>query len=524
MDTPSGDEGGNGDTTTDVSLDRSRYGYTAMDIAAADDGFDSDEDGGSLEGHYHAIIDSGDLQHATSTQRQGRNGFKIGADSARHYMVVRGDHRREDDGEEDPDSREADSHSTDSSGALVPLDFRALAEQALRGLDLEHEHTLLSQVQSPTAGAVGDDTANDGVQTGDFVASFPTEFEAGPQISKRNEDDLDFKAIESAMKNIRLKSPHFATSLDEGASSAMRDGDYGDAMDSALMEVLDTVSRNIRSRGGAKAKHELIPPNSLAAFRRNTQKAKRASSNLTRSAIMAESLVRLWPVISFKRRMAALSSCDGNTDKREPGTLVIEIVGADGVECSSEDSVRKAVFPFVRWVDKALRAGSFSSSVTGFTSLVILMTGPCIPNAVVGKEMSLLPDSLSSSGLLEATVKFEQRECHETKESLEVDLFIAFNAGVWGYDSWRPTIAHMCQPGRRTLFVITAYTIEESEDDAEVIAEVVQEMADPSARGRQLWPPERCPFSSKVERPTSSAPAGRTYYQNGAWQTWLLGC
>mmetsp|Transcript_28479 Transcript_28479/g.64796 ORF Transcript_28479/g.64796 Transcript_28479/m.64796 type:complete len:513 (-) Transcript_28479:167-1705(-) len=512
MDAPSNDdEGGDGDPdVVGTSLDRPRDGYTAMDMIA-DDGFDSDEDGGSVA--YHAIIDGGGTQQATHTHTQ-RNGFKNGAD--RHYMVVRGEHHREDD----LDSREADSQSTDSSDALVPLDFRALAEQALRGLDLEHEHTLLSQIQS-TTGAVGDNTANC-LQGGDFVASFPTEFEVEPQIARRNDNNsLDVKAIESAMKNIRLKSPHFATSLDEGASSALVDGDYGDAIDSALAEVLDTVSRNIESRGGSKAKHELIPQNSLASFRRNTEKAKRASSNLTRSAIMAESLVRLWPAISFKRRMAALSSCDSNMDTREPGTLVIQIVGADGVECSSEDCARRAVFPFFRWVDKALRAGSFSSSVTGFSSLIILMTGPCIPDAVVGKEMSLIPehiDSQTSSGLLEAKVKFEQRECHETKESLAVDLFIAFNAGIWGYDSWRPTIAHMCQPGRRTLFVITAYTIEESEDDAEVIAEVAQ------ARGRQLWPPERCPFSSKVERPTSSAPAGRAYYQNGAWQTWLLGC
>ena len=516
MDAPSNDEGG---------PDRSLDGYAAMDIIAADDADESDDDDDDDDdsdadgGYYHPIIDGGDTQ-----QRQGRNGGTNGVDSARHYTVVRDEHHREDDGEGDLDSREADSQSTNSSGVLVPLDFRALAEQALRSLDLEHEDTLLSQVQSPSTGEVGEDAADLRLQDGDFVASFPTDFEA----AKRDEASVNFKAIESAMKNIRLKSPHFATALDEGASSALMGGDYGDAMDSALMEVLDNVSRNIESRGGAKTKHELIPPNSLASFRRNTQKAKRASSNLTRSAIMAESLIRLWPVISFKRRMAALgSSCDSGMSTREPGTLVIEIVGADGVECSSEDTVRKAVFPFVRWVDKALRAGSFSSSVTGFSSLAILMTGPCLPDAVVGKVMSLLPEQLDSHtgiGLLEATVEFQQRECHETKESLEVDLFIAFNAGIWGYDSWKPTIAHLCQPGRRSLFVITAYTIEESEDDAEVIAEIVQETANRSARGRQLWPPERCPFSSKVERPTASAPAGRAYYQNGAWQAWLLGC
>jgi hypothetical protein len=83
-----------------------------------------------------------------------------------------------------------------------------------------------------------------------------------------------------------------------------------------------------------------------------------------------------------------------------------------------------------------------------------------------------------------------------------------------------------------TLFVITAYTLEESEDDASVITEVVETIAinksiklqeNSNAIARQLWAPELNPFSSRLERFTASAPPGRKYFENAAWQAWLLG-
>ena len=50
------------------------------------------------------------------------------------------------------------------------------------------------------------------------------------------------------------------------------------------------------------------------------------------------------------------------------------------------------------------------------------------------------------------------------------DLCIAFHAGVWGYDSWIPTIEAACLE-RNTPFVITSYTQNESEGDEEAIEE-----------------------------------------------------
>lgn len=50
------------------------------------------------------------------------------------------------------------------------------------------------------------------------------------------------------------------------------------------------------------------------------------------------------------------------------------------------------------------------------------------------------------------------------------DLIMAYNAGIWGYDSWIPTLEYLRDwLERPTPVVITAYTVQECEDDAEVM-------------------------------------------------------
>ena len=71
-----------------------------------------------------------------------------------------------------------------------------------------------------------------------------------------------------------------------------------------------------------------------------------------------------------------------------------------------------------------------------------------------------------------------------------------------------------------TLFVITAYTYEECEDDEEVISGLMKDQAARSCY--QIWAPEANVFSSRMQRITESACEGRQYYENGAWQAWLF--
>ena len=72
-----------------------------------------------------------------------------------------------------------------------------------------------------------------------------------------------------------------------------------------------------------------------------------------------------------------------------------------------------------------------------------------------------------------------------------------------------------------SLFVVTAYTYEECEDDEEVITALVNDQAVENVH--QLWSPEINTFSSRRQRITQSANTGRQYFENGAWQAWLFG-
>ena len=523
--------------------------------------------------------------------------------------------------DDDEDNNDISSNNIDDSGNSehinsvsesldIPADFQLLAEQALRGLEVEHISTLersMDSMVNTTTTATADLPPSDmtSASNDDTKQSSTDLFEATfPSIDEDNEmqlnDDqkasslafatsstqaleqdisrpitlpkihlkqpkgmqssrpMDVNAIQKAMKSIRLKSPQLATTLDEGSSTSFSTSTAHTATDAALNTIIKSTISSIETSQQQQqqklASHAIIPLGPLAAFRRNTPKAQSASSNLTRSATLSDAVLRLWPIITFRRKMRTMglsgTIITNPSSSQSTTTLVIHIIGADGVECSSEELVRKSVGSFVRWIDAALSSGVLSHEKTArlevvaqldrIDSLLIEFSGPNMPSVLVGKDMDLLPDKMKSSngGLISAKATFQQREYHEDStgdNNTTADLVIAFNAGIWGYDSWKPTIASMMssassgRPGiGETLFIITAYTVEECEDDAEVIAQVVEETAlskknNTSILGRQVWGPESNQFASRLERKTASAPPGRKYFENGAWQAWLLG-
>jgi hypothetical protein len=105
---------------------------------------------------------------------------------------------------------------------------------------------------------------------------------------------------------------------------------------------------------------------------------------------------------------------------------------------------------------------------------------------------------------------------------------MAFNAGIWGYNEWVPTLEALCRWKHAVPFVVTAYTIEEAEDDAEVMETTILSTSPSNTSTgihdskelldrKRLWSAEPNPFASKQERETASAAKGRHYFENGAW-------
>jgi hypothetical protein len=259
--------------------------------------------------------------------------------------------------------------------------------------------------------------------------------------------EIDTQAVRKAVQAIHLNDPKLSTAF------------------AAWEEQQQIIPRD----------HALIPKASLAAFRKKTTKAIKASANLSRSATIAQALVRL--------------------QLMSKPVLHIHVIGCDRVECETEDRIRTFFGPLVRWLS------------AGGTNVQLRLLGPGVPERS-GPIISC-----------HRAVYHEWLQDHE-----DADLVIAFNAGVWGYNEWRTTIQMLVQRKHSIPFVVTAYTLYEAQDDAEVIQEEVAccWSSKEEASAACLWAPEINPFSSRVERPTQTAVAGRIYRENSAWQAWSL--
>ncbi|KAG5175201.1 kinase-like domain-containing protein [Tribonema minus] len=107
---------------------------------------------------------------------------------------------------------------------------------------------------------------------------------------------------------------------------------------------------------------------------------------------------------------------------------------------------------------------------------------------------------------------------------------LLFNAGLWGYDTWRPTLARLlcapneipccgldadAQPALR-IVVVTSYCASEATDDLDVIEDVLGvEEGDVS---RWLWLPELNPHRSLVARDRRGHVTRHEQYENHHWQ------
>jgi hypothetical protein len=329
------------------------------------------------------------------------------------------------------------------------------------------------------------------------------------QPNERLEPTVDLDAVRRAVRAIRGKGPGFDAQLPGWEAEHYH----------AWGLVLAT----------APLRHPIIPPAPLSAFRKAatsaaagsllsatpSSKAKAATAKLSRSATIAEALRRLDLLQSQER-------------------FVIHVIGCDGAECESEGRIRELFGPVAAWI------GSYSEAPS---KLEIVLLGPNIPSsprsaAADDATLSVNLDRPASHGRLESV---EIRCCpglyheylsrvrmNDTSESRQTDkpsLIVAFQAGIWGYAQWEPTLVHLARQSHEVPIAVTAYTIQEAEDDAEVIERVLatEWTGDPGrARSACAWSPEWNPYASQQPRETATAPPGRVYRENAAWSCWRI--
>jgi hypothetical protein len=389
-----------------------------------------------------------------------------------------------------------DSDGDGQSGTLYSAqnndnaDFRDVANNALMVLENEYQATLSMPSVAlspppPLDSALLEPSAR--TETELENAAFDVDFEGHlPAFSfnpmpKKELPQIDTLAVRKAMTGIKANV----------------------GLDEKLQKWEDEQKRKKSSQ---QHHHSVIPTAPLKAFRRTTAKAIQATANLSRSATIAESLHRLSYLLQCQDR------------------LVIHIVGADQVECQSEERVRATFSPLARWIDQ---------SIYSPRHLSICLVGPNLPSKIAsnGTPIHLLPESSNDHRRLWSA----EARCYEAsyhtwlsdQDTLAADLVVCFNAGIWGYDEWKPTLRYLVDRNAAIPFVVTSYTLEEAEDDFDVMEEMVKESPNHGenvspSKAICLWGPEANAFASKQERDTATAVQGRIYRENHAWQAWRL--
>jgi len=437
----------------------------------------------------------------------------------------------------------SNANSERNSNSFEPQDYRYAASSALMALENDYMMTLRGQVrpslldnQSQTMmnGPVmpmfgsgsrstdcSDRTANfvdNNKSTADFVADFES-LEAAPSIvaqPKKQEPKIDSEAVQKAVAGIiHNTSDKFTAKMKKWLEEQERS--------------IQQKQKQKRENNERQLQHALIPVSSLKAFARDTPKAVQATATLTRSATIADALERLSGLLQSQE------------------CLHIHVVGADHVECQSSERIRHHFGPLVRWIGNNIYAPR---------SLQLSLVGPNVPtNMAVQPAIDLLwtlsqqqqqQSHHDSMRLHTATAQCYEASYHDwlTQQLQEdypllPDVVFCFNAGIWGYDEWKPTIRcllGMSQKKGNTPFIVTSYTLLEAEDDFDVVQEVVNDVKEDASKlgasaaslkqllkKRQcIWEPEMNRFASKEHRPTATAVEGREYRENNAWQAWYL--
>ncbi|CAM9221201.1 unnamed protein product, partial [Laminaria digitata] len=112
-----------------------------------------------------------------------------------------------------------------------------------------------------------------------------------------------------------------------------------------------------------------------------------------------------------------------------------------------------------------------------------------------------------SSGV-SVTFRFNTGLYHDISSLFRApDVLFLFNAGLWGYDDWVPTLEHVLG----WVAVVTSYCEEEADDDMETVERVILQV-------EWLWKPEVNPHRSLVPRHAACAVEGRVLFENQMWQ------
>ena len=153
-----------------------------------------------------------------------------------------------------------------------------------------------------------------------------------------------------------------------------------------------------------------------------------------------------------------------------------------------------------------------------------------------GVNFNMEEQSLSVSEGLKGIDKLTLVYCpglyHESQlaKSYPPDILLAFNAGIWGYDDWLPTLRYILKSDTSNLnrvpLVITSYNRLEAEDDEDVLLKLLKssgagEEADKLAVDKHcVWGTEKNQHPDESSR-RKSTHEGELLTDNAYWMCYI---
>ena len=178
--------------------------------------------------------------------------------------------------------------------------------------------------------------------------------------------------------------------------------------------------------------------------------------------------------------------------------LELHVVGADMREGNTVDATIAIFEPLCELLARA-----------GCTKVQLLLCGPNLGRHLLGIEHVREVHGVRLAVKYRGGLYHDKREGTEVVELAKPDAAFCFNAGVWGYVDWVPTLEFLVGE-LRVPVVVTAYNASEAEEDAEVFADMDVAFA-------VAWTAEENPFRSHHVSESVAVP-GLLKAENSWWQ------
>lgn len=207
-----------------------------------------------------------------------------------------------------------------------------------------------------------------------------------------------------------------------------------------------------------------------------------------------------------------------------PKRFTIHCLGAESKECSNISSLLSVYSLLFR-----------SLVYLGVIELELAFIGPnLLPSDHNDSTCFFWQDKLEVRVTVSCDLYHDFVQRNEPAHLGNIDLVILFQAGLWGYDSWHPTLA-LFPSLPITQVVVTSYSSLEGENDFDTLEQLCLQRAAPApgdispslcntgcdAVRQCFWnfEDEKNPYACTVPIPRTSAPDCDTYYDNYTWQS-----